>query len=41
VNSDGSFTFEPAPNPLTLLAGDSYIWVFYVNCTLPSGATSC
>jgi hypothetical protein len=41
VNSAGTYTFDEAPNPLTLLAGDSYIWVFYLNCTLSPGATSC
>jgi hypothetical protein len=36
-----TLTFDEAPNPVTFLAGDTYILVFYVNCTLPSGATSC
>ncbi len=39
--SGQTLTFAPSDNPVTLVAGNSYIVVFYRTCTLVSGATSC
>jgi hypothetical protein len=39
--SGQTLTFAPSDNPVTLVAGNSYLVVFYRTCTLVSGATSC